>query len=129
MCGGERVGADERYSYAVTPLDKLIRREFIVPDLSNVFAMRRSRNRRGQGAQVRSTYCSSGDSDDNDDDDVGSSDCSSGGESEETDPVALERMLKDEPSKRWPRWIRNPFIWGFEARHEPSAPQQDAAGD
>ena len=52
----ERVGVDERYSYAVTPLDTLIRREFIVPDLSNVFAMRRSRKRRGQGARVRSTY-------------------------------------------------------------------------
>jgi len=125
----ERVGADERYSYAVTPLDTLIRREFIVPDLSNVYAVRRSRNRRGQGARVRSMYCSSGDSDDNDDDEVGSSDCSSDGESEEVDAVALERMLKDEPSKRWPRWIRNPFIWGFEARHEPSTPQQDAAGD
>jgi hypothetical protein len=125
----ERVAADERYSYAVTPLDTLIRREFIVPDLSNVFAVRRSRNRRGQGARVRSMYCSSGDSDDNDDDEVGASDCSSDGESEEVDAVALERMLKDEPSKRWPRWIRNPFIWGFEARHEPSTPQQDAAGD
>ena len=126
----ERVGTDERYSYAVTPLDTLIRREFIVPDLSNVFAMRRSRvSRYGKGTQAAgNVYNSSGDSDD-DDDDIGSSDCDSDGDSEDVDPVAVERMLKDEPNKRWPRWVRNPFIWGFEARHEPASPELDAAGD
>ncbi len=103
------MGPDEPYSYAVTPLDALIRREFIVPDLSNVFAMRRRSHvrRAGQGAQARrARHHSSGDSNADDDTDSDSSDSDSDSESEELGAVANERMLKDEPSKRWPRWIR-----------------------
>lgn len=126
----ERVGADARYSYTVTLLDTLIRREFIVPNLSNVFAMRRrGRARRGQAAAARPRYYSdSGSSSGGDSGDADSSDSDSDGDSEEEDPAALQALLRDEPGKRWPRWIRNPFIWGFEARHEPAAPLLDTAG-
>ena len=107
----ERVGPHSRYSYAVTHLDKLIRREFVVPDLSGVFAPRRLRQRR-EGARARRAARRWADSDNsssssNSDGSDGAADSSS--EDHEADVAHAE----DGPAKRWPRWIRNPFIWGW----------------
>ena len=115
----ERVEPRSAYSYAVTPLDKLIRREFIVPDLTSVYAPRGRRQEARQAAKARRLNTtknfddSSGDS---------SGDASAGEEESETDSesaapgeqdVALE-LAEDGPTKRWPRWIRNPFVWGWD---------------
>ena len=111
----ERIGADAKYSYAVTHLDKLIRREFVVPDLSTVFAPRRLRQRReaARAAKARRRY-----QEDASDDTSSSSnnesdaDADASAESDSGDDVAVE-PAEDGAEKRWPYWIRNPFVWGW----------------
>ena len=107
----ERIGADARYSYAVTHLDKLIRREFVVPDLNNVFAPRRLRQRRedARARKARRYQESDNDSSSNSESDA---DVETSADSDSGEDVALE-PAKDGVERRWPIWIRNPFVWGW----------------
>ena len=114
----ERVEPRSAYSYAVTPLDKLIRREFVVPDLSTVYAPRGRRQEAREAAKARKLNAAKNFDDSSSD---SSTDTSSGGEASDTGSefagqgehdVALE-LAEDGPTKRWPRWIRIPFVWGW----------------
>jgi hypothetical protein len=114
----ERVEPRRAYSYAVTPLDKLIRREFVVPDLSSVYAPRGRRQEARKAAKARrlnaaknvndSTSDSSGDDLARGQDSETSSESAGMGEQDGVE------SLEDGPIKRWARWIRNPFVWGWD---------------
>ena len=109
----ERVGNPLRYSYCVTPLDMLIRREFVTPNLSSVYAQRRKKRGRRAKRRARETWSgeSSGSS-------SSSGDSSSSSDTDDDVGGASLRHVADEVerggvAKRWPNWIRNPFIWGW----------------
>jgi hypothetical protein len=122
----ERLVPNDRYSYAVVSLDKLIRREFVFPDFSTLYAQRKKARGRAKRA-AREMACVG--------DDTGSDDESSGDESEPRDwrewdeSKDCEGELGEKNSYHgvYPRWIRSPFIWGFDGlRYQPSAPALDA---
>ena len=117
----ERVGARARYSYAVTHLDKIIRREFVVPDLSTLFAPRRLRQRR-QAARAKRESRRWRDSESEESSGNASSSDSKAEADNENDPDSEEdgsaddvatEAADDGAEKRWPSWIRNPFVWGW----------------
>ena len=111
----ERVEPRAAYSYAVTPLDKLIRRECIVPDLSALYAPRGRRQEAREAAKARRRNATH-DSDDSSNTDHSTdeaSDTGSVGDEVDVQDVALE-LAEDGPTKRWPQWIRNPFVWGWD---------------
>ena len=119
----ERVGARAQYSYAVTPLENIIRREFVVPDLSTVFAPRARRRELRDAARKRRAAVarrgnwedsgSSEEGEDEDDTDGEPSDDDDAGGPQARDDVAAT-PAEDGPAKRWPRWIRTPFVWGWD---------------
>jgi hypothetical protein len=113
----ERVEPRRAYSYAVTPLDKLIRREFLVPDLSSVYAPRGRRREARKAAKARRLNAAKNfddsTSDSSGDDSARGEDSETGSESAGMGDQDVE-LAEDGPIKRWPRWIRNPFIWGWD---------------
>jgi hypothetical protein len=104
----ERLDSHGRYSYAVVHVDKLIRREFVLPDLSTVFAPRRLRQRRAARRRAR-VEAADGDSNTSTDESA-----TSGTDVEsDTDEDVAHNPAEDGVHKRWPFWIRNPFVWGW----------------
>ena len=117
----ERVHPHSRYSYAVTPLDQLIRREFVVSDLSNVFAPRSIRQRAQEARVRRATRRNRCEGDGNFDSDSSTEpgdayDDPSSSEEDgmDSDSDVAHEVAEDGADKRWPRWIRSGFIWGWE---------------
>ncbi len=107
----ERVGQRGQYSYAVTHLDKLIRREFVVPDLSGMFAPRRLRQRQKAARATRKARRWA--DDDGSPSSSGSSDGAAASDTSDDEADVAHVVAEDGAAKRWPRWIRNPFIWGW----------------
>ena len=100
----ERIGA--KYSYVVTHLDKLIRREFVVPDLSDVFVPRRMAERHAAARAIKERRGWREDSESSDSAEISDT-------SDEDDDDVAHVPAEDGVHKRWPRWIRNPFVWGW----------------
>ena len=107
----ERIGADAKYPYAVTHLDKLIRREFVVPDLSTVFAPRRLRQRRAAAHAAKARRYQDDDTSSRSNDES-NTDAEASADSDSDEDVAV-KPAEDGAEKRWPYWIRNPFVWGW----------------
>ena len=105
----ERLDSLGRYSYAVTHLDKLIRREFVAPDLCTVFASKRLRQRRAARRRARIEEAS----DDESNTSTEESETSTTSSGSDSDDDVATHPAEDGVVKRWPFWIRNPFIWGW----------------
>ena len=119
----ERLLPSSTYSYAVTPLETLIRREFVVPDLSSVFAPRGRRRELREAARQRRAATrrhsrledsdSSEESADEPDSDDASGDDDEGAGARVRDDVATN-VTEDGAAKRWPMWTRTPYVWGWD---------------
>jgi hypothetical protein len=97
----------------------LLFQRYVVPDLSTVYAPRGRRQEAREAAKARKLNAAKNFDDSSSD---SGTEYPSGGEASDTGSefagqgehdVALE-LAEDGPTKRWPRWIRNPFVWGWD---------------
>jgi len=90
-----------------------------VPDLSTVYAPRGRRQEAREAAKARKLNAAKNSDDSSND--SSSATCAGGEESDTGSEFAgqgehdVAQVLADDgPTKRWPRWIRNPFVWGWD---------------